>query len=92
MDKFREIQANPHGDRNRGNDVPEDFRHYNPRRDCEDDNDTFFYPCLPIFQQRVDGPQPLPVHIDGDLPHFVINIGHSTNAPNPSITPPCVRS
>ena len=87
MDEFHEIQANLCVGRDHGNDVPEDGRHYDPQRDREDDNDTFLYPCIPVLQQRADGRQPLPVSTNGDLPHFVINIGHSTSAPNPSLTP-----
>ena len=89
MDKFREIQANLCGGRDGGNDAPGDRQHYGPWCDHDDDNNAFLYPCIPVLQHGVDGHQPLPVPIDGDLPHFVINIGHSTSALNLSLTP-CV--
>ena len=81
MDEFREIQAGL------CDDTDEDRRSGGSCCGCDDDNNAYLSPLhSTVLQQGVDGCQPLPLPLDGDLPHFVLNIGHSTSAPNPSLT------
>ena len=48
-------------------------------------NDAFMYPVIAVYQQQVAGRKPLPVPIDGDLPHFQHFIGKAGGS-NPSLT------
>ena len=85
MDEFREIQASLRDRHDHGPDADEDQRSRGSCRGLNDDKNAFLYPCIPVLQQGVDVRQPLPVPLDGELPHFFLNIGHSISAPNPSL-------
>ena len=44
-------------------------------------------PCIPILNNAIGGLPPLPVPIDGDLPHFAMDLGDSNEGPNLSLKP-----
>ena len=58
-------------------------------RGSNDDSEVFHYTCIMVFQQGIK--PPLPVPLDGDLPHIALTLGPHAGPTNPTLTA-CVDS